>query len=336
MKLKPIRNQVAVLMGASSGIGRQAAIDFAKRGAKVFASARDQEGLDSLAEEIRRAGGHVAVKTADTSDFEQVKAVADEAARTFGRIDTWVHAAAVTLYADFERTTPEEWKRIIDVNLNGQAYGAMAALPHLRKAGGGALIHISSVEARRAFPYQSAYAASKHGITGMLEALRMELKHERVPISVTEILPGSINTPLFDKARTKLGVKPVGPAPIYQPKLVSEAILHAAEHPIREFVVGGGAKMLKFTQEFAPGLTDRVLLRVGFEAQRTEQPKPESAPDNLFQPVAGFDVVEGAFSDRAASRSAFNWSEKHPIATQLVAVGALAALVAAAFRPRRP
>jgi NAD(P)-dependent dehydrogenase (short-subunit alcohol dehydrogenase family) len=117
----------------------------------------------------------------------------------------------------------------------------MAALPHIKREGRGALIHISSLEAKRSFPYHSAYAAAKHGIGGFLEALRVELKHEGWPISVTQVMPGTINTPLFDKARTKLGVKPVGLPPIYEPGVVTDVILYAAEHPARDLVAGGAA-----------------------------------------------------------------------------------------------
>ncbi len=101
---------------------------------------------------------------------------------------------------------------MINVNLMGQVHGAMAALPHLRRTGGGALIHLSSMGAVRGMPLQSAYCASKHGIDGFLEALRVELAHDRIPISVTSIKPATINTPFFDKARTKLGIKPVAAA----------------------------------------------------------------------------------------------------------------------------
>ena len=332
MTLKRVNEQVVVLMGASSGIGRQTALDFAKRGAKIVAAARDEAGLASLEQEVFAAGGDLITVSADTSNFDEVKYVADRAVEAYGRIDTWVHLAAVTLYATFEQTTPEEWRRIIDVNLNGQAYGAMAALPHLRRTGRGALIHVSSIEARRGLPYQSAYAASKHGITGFLEALRLELKHEGVPISVTEILPASVNTPLFDKARTKIGVKPIGIKPMYQPKLVSDAILHAAEHPIREFVVGGAAKALQFTQELSSGLTDKILLKVGFEGQKTEERKHDWAPDNLFTPLEGFDRVQGEWSGPAVGRSLSNWMEKHPVATKLIAIGAFGIVAGLALR----
>jgi NAD(P)-dependent dehydrogenase (short-subunit alcohol dehydrogenase family) len=166
MQLKPIEEQVVVLMGASSGIGRETALRFARKGAKVMVSARGEEGLDSLVEEIRAEGGEATAVVADTSDFGQVEAVADRAVEQYGRLDTWVHLAAVGLFATFEQTTPEEFERVVDVNLMGQVYGAMAALPHLKREGRGASIHISSVEAKRSFPFHSAYGASKHGIDG--------------------------------------------------------------------------------------------------------------------------------------------------------------------------
>ena len=239
MKLKPLGEQVVVLMGASSGIGRESALRFARKGARVVVSARGEEGLDSLVEEIRGEGGEVIAVPADTSEFDQVKALADRAVQEYGRLDSWVHLAAVGLFATFEQTTPQEFERVIEVNLMGQVYGAMAALPHIKREGRGALIHISSVEAKRSFPFHSAYGASKNPSTPCLEALRVELKHEGWSISVTQVMPGTINTPFFDKGRTKLGVKPVAPSSIYGPSIVTDAILHAAENPARDLVVGG-------------------------------------------------------------------------------------------------
>jgi NAD(P)-dependent dehydrogenase (short-subunit alcohol dehydrogenase family) len=212
-QLKPIEQQVAVIMGASSGIGRATALLFAHHGAKVVVSARSQAGLDSLVEEIRRDGGQASAVTADVADYDQVQAVAAAAVQQYGRLDTWVHLAAVSVYATFEETTLEEFRQVIDVNLIGQIHGAKAALPYLRREGRGALIHVSSIEAERALPYQAAYAASKHGVKGFLESLRTELQHEGIPISVTNIMPATINTPFFNKARTKIGTKPRGCPP---------------------------------------------------------------------------------------------------------------------------
>jgi NAD(P)-dependent dehydrogenase (short-subunit alcohol dehydrogenase family) len=335
MQLKPIHEQVIAVVGASSGIGRAVALAFARRGAKVVAAARGEPGLRSLTDEIRRAGGEAEYVVADVADYNQVRAIADRAIEQYGRLDTWVHCAAVALYATFEQTTPEEFRRVIEVNLLGQAYGAMVALPHLKRTGRGALIHISSIEARRAFPYHSAYAASKHGIAGMLDALRLELEHAGVPISVTNIMPGSINTPLFDKARTKIGVKPMGMPPIYQPDIVVDAILYAAENPVRDIVVGGAAKLFSTAQRVSPGMVDAMQLRTAFAGQKTDEPKSADAPHNLFEPIAGYDQVTGDFGDQALQHSASNWLDMHPTARDF-AIGtglvAGAALLVRAFR----
>jgi NAD(P)-dependent dehydrogenase (short-subunit alcohol dehydrogenase family) len=321
MRLKPVEEQVVALMGASSGIGRETALRFGERGARVVVSARSEEGLNSLVEEIRGKGGQATAIAAEVTDFEQVKMVANAAVEEYGRLDTWVHLAAVLLVASFEETAPEEFARVIDVNLMGQVYGAMAALPHIKREGGGALIHVSSMGAKRSIPLQSAYCASKHGIDGFLESLRVELQREKVPISVTQVMPATINTPFFDKARTKLGVKPVAPPPIYQPGIISEAILHAAENPARDLVVGGAAKAVILSQAVSPRLLDVLLKLRGFEVHYTGEPKPEDAPDNLFEPVDGHNVVEGSFRDRAHPRSLYNWLELHPTVKRVVLVG---------------
>src|SRR5215203_3400100 len=331
MRLKPIDEQVVVLMGASSGIGRQTALRFVERGAKVVVSARGEEGLASLVEEIHREGGEATYVVADTSEFDQVKAVAERAAEEYGTLDTWVHLAAVGLFATFEETTPEEFARVVDVNLMGQVYGAMAALPHIKQEGRGALIHVSSVEAKRSFPFHSAYGASKHGIDGFLEALRVELRHEGWPIGVTQMMPGTINTPFFDKGRTKLGVKAVGVPPIYEPETVANIILYAAENPVRDLVSGGAAQALILNQRLSPRMLDAVLAtRAGFDPQKTDEPRSEDDPDNLYAPIGGHDTAKNGF--RALPRSLYNWLQMHPKVRRRAAVGAALGLLAALQR----
>jgi NAD(P)-dependent dehydrogenase (short-subunit alcohol dehydrogenase family) len=326
-QLKPVGDQVVVLMGASSGIGRESALRFARKGARVVVSARGEEGLDSLAQEIRDEGGEAIAVPADTSDFGQVKAVADGAVEEYGRLDTWVHLAAVGLFATFEDTTPEEFARVIDVNLMGQVYGAMAALPHLKREGRGALIHISSVEAKRSFPFHSAYGASKHGMDGFLEALRVELKHEGWPIGVTQVMPGTINTPFFDKGRSKIGVKAVGIPPIYEPETVANIILYAAEHPARDLVSGGAAQALIINQRLSPRMLDAVLsTRAGFGPQKTGEPRSEHDPDNLYGPIEGHDTAKNGF--RALSRSLYNWLQMHPVVRRGAVVGTALGMLA--------
>ncbi|MBE9013201.1 SDR family oxidoreductase [Pseudanabaenaceae cyanobacterium LEGE 13415] len=297
MNLKPINQQVVAIVGASSGIGRDAALKFAERGAKVVVAARSQQGLATLVEEIHQRGGEAIAVVADVADFEQVKAIGDKAVDRFGRVDTWVHAAATGMFATFDRITPEEFKRVVDVDFMGQVYGAMVALPLLKKEGRGSFIGITSVEARRSLPYQSPYSASKHGVMGMLDALRIELKHQGYPINVANIMPGVINTPFYNKGKTKLGVKPMAPPPFYNASLVSDAILYAAEHEVRDYIVSDVGKILDVVQRISPGLVDLALLAFAFPLQRTEVEKGEDDPNNLFEPIEepGYDRIDGDY-----------------------------------------
>ncbi len=331
MQLKPINEQVVVVFGASSGIGRDVALKLAERGARVVAAARGEMGLSSLMSEIRGRGGEAIAIVADASDFDKVKMVAERAVDKYGRLDTWVQMAAVSIYAKFEETTPEEWRRIMDVNLTGQAHGAWAALPHLKRSGG-ALICVSSVEALRALPLQSAYAASKHGVKGFVDALRVELINEGAPVSVTNIMPASINTPFFNKARTKTGYKPMGIPPIYSPHIVAEAILYAAENPARDIICGGAGWGFKMGEFLAPSLLDKALSKIGFEWQRTDERKSEDAPDNLFHPLEGYDRVEGDFSNQTMPASAYTWLERHPLIRGTLTAATLGALAFVAAR----
>ncbi len=315
VKLKPIENQVVVVMGASSGIGRETALQFARGGAKVVVSARGEEGLHSLVDEISTEGGEARAVVADVSEFEQVETVAQIAAEEYGRLDTWVHLAAAGLFARFDRTQPEEFSRVVDVDLMGQVYGAMATLPHIKREGRGALVHVSSVVGRRSVPFQSAYCASKHGIDGFLESLRVELLHEGwTDIGVTNVMPAAINTPFFTKARTKLGVKPKGFPPIYQPGVVADAIIYSAEKAPREIVAGGAGKGMLLTQRLSPRLMDALMLGGGFESQMTDEPKSAADPDGLFAPMEGQDRAEGDFGDQATPGSYLTWLDIHPAA----------------------
>lgn len=319
MNLKQIDQQVVVVVGASSGIGRDTALKFAQKGAKVVVSARSKEGLATLVEEISAMGGSAIAVPADVADFEQVKEIAEKTIEHFGRLDTWVHLAATSVFATFDNVTPEEFKRVIDVNLMGQAYGAMAALPYLKREGRGALIHITSMEGRRSLPYQSAYSASKHGTIGFIDAMRLELKNAGYPISVTNIMPGVINTPFYNKGKTKLGVKPTGVPPYYNASLVTDAILYAAENPVRDYIVSDVGRILDIAQRISPGLVDALLLAVAFPFQKTDEPKSEEAPNNLYEPIQGYDKVDGDF-DKLEIPSITDMLDKGPA----FALGALA------------
>jgi hypothetical protein len=202
--------------------------------------------------------------------------------------------------------------------------------------------------AQRGILLQTAYCSSKHGIDGFLEALRVELQRDGVPVSITQIMPGTINTPLFDNARTKMGVKPVAPPPAYPARVVADAIVHAAADPVRDLVVGGSAKALITVEKFAPRLVDALLRRVGYELHDTGQRKPADAPDNLDAPFTVHDTVEGTVGGVTLRSSAYTWLALHkPVRTTVRALvrpftrhrsefRAATAATAAARRASRP
>lgn len=312
IKLKKIREQVVVIFGASSGIGRLTALEFAKKGACVAVAARSEAGLVSLVAEIEQAGGKAFYKTADAANFDEVQAVADQTYEIYGRIDSWVHCAATFLLAPFEQTTPEEFKRVIEVNLLGQVHGAMAALPFLKKNGKGALIHISSIEAVRSVPFQSAYGASKFGLKGFLQTLRVELQAQKIPIAVTEIMPGPINTPIWDKGRNKFKYKSHPPLlPVYHPQIVADAILFAAENNTRDLAVGGLACGVPISERISPRLNDFFVGLTGFN-QFEQEIHPADAPDALFDTMPELSQIEGRFSDEQLNTDSMRWIQTRP------------------------
>ena len=333
---RPISNQVVVITGASSGIGRETAIMFGQRGASVVLAARSEAALREVAREIERLGGAAEVVVTDVAEWPHVERLAQRASDRFGRIDTWINNAAVSTYATVEESTVAEIDRVVQVNLRGQIYGMKAALPHLARQGHGTIINVASALAERGVPLQAAYCAAKHGIKGFTEALRLELARDHPDITVTLIEPSSINTPLFTHARSKLGVKPQPIPPVYEPRVVAEAILFAAEHPRRTIVAGGSGKMLVVAQKLSPSLVDWYLLQNerGFRQQRSD--RPDDGQDNLFAPLDGPGSATGEFGQRSKATSLYTRHlELHPQRQRILNAAMLAGLVALARRVGR-
>jgi NAD(P)-dependent dehydrogenase (short-subunit alcohol dehydrogenase family) len=329
-RLKQVEDQVIVITGASSGIGLVTAKMAAARGARVVLAARNESDLGRAVEEIRRRGGRAIHVVADVAIPDQVTRVAEMAVREYGRIDTWVNNAAVAVYGRLMDLPLEDMRRQFDVNYWGQVHGSRAAVPHLRRQGG-ALINVASAVADRAIPLQGNYCAAKHALKAFTDALRMELEEEVAPISVTLIKPGSIATPLFDKARTLLGVEPQPVPPVYAPELVARAILACAERPVRDVVVSGMGKALSVAGTIAPRLTDRFMERNTFKAQHTDRPVANGRRDNLFQPVVHDGGERGrSWRGRVHARSLQTAAALHPGVAAGLAVAVVAAGVAAA------
>ncbi len=302
---KPLSDQVVVLMGASSGIGRATASAFAERGARVVCAARNARGLDTLVTDITGRGGTAFAVPTDITDPAAVRALVQAAEERFGRIDTWVNVAGVAVFGRVEDITDEEFERVLRVNFLGHVYGVRAVLPALRRAGGGSVIGVSSVEGVRAVPLHAPYTASKFALRGFYDCLRMELAQEGAPITVTTILPGPIDTPFFEHSRSKIGALPKPPPPVYAPEIVAAGIVHAATHPRREIPIGGAAVGFFLGQRISPALTDALLSLRRLGARPFHNTLPDNGIDNVDSAVDEAGQVHGSHPGRVLQRSAF-------------------------------
>jgi hypothetical protein len=184
-------------------------------------------------------------------------------------------------------------------------FGYWAALPHLTESRG-TFLHVNSALAYRGIPLQAAYCASKAAGRTFLESARVELQKHGVPVDVSLVLPGAINTPQFDRSRQRIGRVPQPVPPIYQPEPFAQAVLHCCEHPVRELPVGWGAQKLLWGQKLSPRAGDFLLRRTGWKSQQTDEPKPVAAPDNLFETLPGDPGAHGRFDD--SSRESTLWT----------------------------
>ena len=323
---RPVAEQVIVVSGASSGVGRAVARAAGARGAKVVVWARNAEALEHGVAEVEAAGGQGLAVPGEATSEADADSLCARAVERFGRIDTFVATVMVTVYAEVEQLEAEELRRVLDVNFLGRAHAYRAALPHL-KASRGTFIDVNSALAYRGIPLQAAYCASKAAARAYFESARVELEKQRSGVDLCLILPGAINTPQFDRGRQKLGEQPQPIPPIYQPELVAEAVLHCAEHPERELPVTWGAQKLLWGQKLSPRAGDLVLLRNGWKGQSTGEPKPVDSPDNLWETIPGDPGAHGRFDAQAKASS--RWTEARIRLGKAGSVAALAAPVLA-------
>jgi NAD(P)-dependent dehydrogenase (short-subunit alcohol dehydrogenase family) len=337
VELLPVRDQVIVITGASSGIGLVTAKRAARAGARVVLAARNAHDLDAAVADIRRDGGRAIRVVADVADPDQVDAIAEAAIGEFGRIDTWVNNAAVSMYGRVMQLTIEDMRRQMDVNYWGQVHGSRTAVRRLRDRGG-ALINVASALADRAIPLQANYCAAKHAVKAFTDSLRMELEEEGAPISVTLVKPASVDTPFFQKARTYVGVEPQPVPPVYAPEVVADVILHAARQPLRELIAGGSGAKLSAAR-FVPRIADLWMERRTFASQLTAQPAG-GRPDNLHTPVDSDGGERGrTWSGHTRRSSLYTEAFLHPRAAAVATFIGLAAGLAVArlaFRAHEP
>ena len=330
LRLKPLSEQVIVLTGASSGIGLATARMAAHRKAKLVLVARSEAALSQLVDEITQSGGEAIHVTADVGNELDMRRVADAALQRFGRFDTWINDAGVSIYGPLRETALDDARRLFDTNFWGMVHGSLIAVEHLRTHGG-AIINLGSIVSDRAIPLQGMYCASKHAVKGFTDTLRMELEKEGVPVAVTLVKPSAIDTPFTRHAKNNMAVEPDFPPPVYAPQLVAESILHCAQRPVRDLTVGGGGKAIALTGTYAPRLTDRYMELTMFDQQQKEQPARPRSQHTLYKPSE--DLAErGEYDGHVRRTSLYTRARRSPGVTSALMLGAASLALATLMR----
>jgi short-subunit dehydrogenase len=272
-----IRNSVVVITGASSGIGRATALRFAAKGARLVLAARGAESLEVVARECRKRGAKAIAVPADMTDVAKVEELAARAVKEFGRLDVWVNNAAVGAFGLLTEIPPNDFQRVLDVNISGYVNGARAALPRLRAQGSGTLINVASIVSEIPLPYSAAYSISKAAVRALSVSLRSELTREGVDgVHVCTVLPATIDTPFYQNAANYTGRRPMAMPPVYTPERVAKAVVGLVDHPRRETVAGGLAgRLLVLQHKVAPGAVEAATAR---QVDTRQLSRRQSAP----------------------------------------------------------
>jgi len=322
-------SKVVVITGASAGVGRAAAREFARMGADVALLARNADALDNARAEVESYGRRALAIPVDVSDADAVERAAHLVESQLGPIDVWVNNAMVTVFSPVELLQADEVRRVTEVTYLGAVNGTLSALKRMLPRGRGVIIQVGSALAYRSIPLQAPYCGAKAAIRGFTDSLRTELLRSGSRVRVTMVQMPALNTPQFDWCRTRMPRKPQPVPPIFEPEVAARAIVWASRHRRREVFVGASTVAAIWGNRLAAPLLDRYLSRTAYDAQLAAEPVEPNRRDNLWQTVPGDHGAHGRFRDQASDRSRELWLTTHrPLLLTACALGVALAWLA--------
>lgn len=318
-----LEGKVVVITGASAGVGRATAWEFAKKGAHIALLARGYEALEATKMEVEEFGGKAITYALDVADADQIEKAASFIEEQLGPIDIWVNNAMTSVFSPIKEMTAEEFKRVTDVTYLGQVHGTLAALKRMLPRDSGRIIFVGSALAYRGIPLQSAYCASKHAVEGFYDSLRTELMHDKSKVKISMVQLPALNTTQFGWVKSRLPNKPKPLGDIFEPEIAAKAIVYAAKHNRREIYVGFPTVKAIVGNKISPGYADFVLSRKGYKGQQTDEPEEPNRINNLWEPVPGPHSAYGPFHDKAKKFSPQLWlnMNRGVIAASIAAAG---------------
>jgi NAD(P)-dependent dehydrogenase (short-subunit alcohol dehydrogenase family) len=274
--------------------------------------ARGAVRLERTVEEVTKMGGQALAIEVDVADPDAVEAAAAQIEEELGPIDIWINNAAVATFGRIMEMSPDEIRRVTDVNYHGAVWGTKAALARMRERGYGTIVQVGSALAYRALPLWGPYCASKHALRAFTDGLRVELLRERSDVHLTMVHPAFINTPLYIWGRNLMEgtVRPI--PPVYQPQIAADVIHWAAHARRRHVLLGWSTIGLVVAHTLAPGLLDLLFTQTTFQTSTSPEPVLPDQADNLFEPIELDFGVEGPY-DEIAQR----WAPLAKLATRL-------------------